>query len=992
MDSFLVKVFLISLLVSTTAGPFSSGRALESEDTINLGFESSPWSFTSKGEYLLVKDPRSIFQVYHPWDIAEAGDFGALSTRVQLPRDWTGRVFLNFYANDTYVAEGFEEVRAQYADHPYIVWHNFIGHRFKQVLIDGKVAWEHDIADPESFTYASLDITEHVRPDEAFELTLRVVDKVDATTRLPGDELHLAWQSFRARNDPDPQSKVLVRVFWADVALSRGNPLPWEQNPARKSVRIDPIAQSRAEPAKETTGRLVLNCPGGLPAAGYPVTWGIPFEAGSVLSAEHVALFDARGDQVPLQSRVLHRWPDKSIHWLLMDFEATAADAGTAYTLACGTSVRALSFPEGVEIHEETDGLRVDTGAVSFRLRKGGTALLEEVWIAGEDEPVVRQLKGQVSRRDGWQYTSFRPEVEEVLVETRGPQRVGILCRGHLVTPEKQEKFGRFTFRVHAYRNKPFIKVFYRIFNDTDPAVQVLSANHSDPHGAYALWLETPMTGGDAIIGEHALRDDLFKTGRLMVRQEKSGAYQVLNGNYARLAAGTQWEGPVTLQTSQHGVSGGIRHFAHRHPCRMWAGWGGRIVFNLFTPTIDYQEYMMGRGEAKRHELLLYFHKGSAGTPEIEDTFKAFEKPPVLVGAGWYARQGAFGRKSAPLTPEDLPALHQRMLAKVRPSFGSVPLGLRNWLDYYGDASGFWGNMYQEHNYAALILGLLGGRRDWIDYAEATMRHSMDTDICHYARDPRHIGGHYGAAGRGHMGYPPYNLSVPLAGYFIMHYLTGDPDMQEAAVGIADWICENNAGLDAESSRSVGWPLRSVMIAYENTGDPRYLEFAGKLVDWVLSDQTLDPRRQQFSGAQGGAWNYRGGTTDSKIVAGMRRYWQATGDRRAAEMCVNVAYNIVYSHASPTVPGVIVCSDPTAQELLVGYVLADLPAVFAGYELSGDERLLAKGAELMEESALSGKHSPTPFSTSYYWEMQDNLYYYDLWKQRGSSHRPGAGE
>ena len=45
------------------------------------------------------------------------------------------------------------------------------------------------------------------------------------------------------------------------------------------------------------------------------------------------------------------------------------------------------------------------------------------------------------------------------------------------------------------------------------------------------------------------------------------------------------------------------------------------MVFDLFTHTIEYQEYAMHRGEAKRHELMLYFHKGQT-TAEVQETFR----------------------------------------------------------------------------------------------------------------------------------------------------------------------------------------------------------------------------------------------------------------------------------------------------------------------------------------------------------------------------------
>ena len=68
---------------------------------LNLGFEDTEWNFTSHGKYLLVKDPRSLYQVYHPWDVSEDGDFAVTSTQVDVPKDWQKPIFLNLYTGDS---------------------------------------------------------------------------------------------------------------------------------------------------------------------------------------------------------------------------------------------------------------------------------------------------------------------------------------------------------------------------------------------------------------------------------------------------------------------------------------------------------------------------------------------------------------------------------------------------------------------------------------------------------------------------------------------------------------------------------------------------------------------------------------------------------------------------------------------------------------------------------------------------------------------------
>ncbi|MBC8549802.1 MAG: hypothetical protein H8D23_09125 [Candidatus Brocadiales bacterium] len=109
----------------------------------------------------------------------------------------------------------------------------------------------------------------------------------------------------------------------------------------------------------------------------------------------------------------------------------------------------------------------------------------------------------------------------------------------------------------------------------------------------------------------------------------------------------------------------------------MWAGQGGQVVFALFTRTIGYEQYVMTRGEAKRHELLLHFHRGAGDAPDVRQVFQTFEAPPVFLSPEWYAEQGAFGLGAA-LTPEAFPEVHRWMLGRGGPSLAcTVPMGLR---------------------------------------------------------------------------------------------------------------------------------------------------------------------------------------------------------------------------------------------------------------------------------------------------------------------------
>ncbi|MFH1572102.1 MAG: hypothetical protein ABIL09_29190 [Gemmatimonadota bacterium] len=941
-------------------------------DASILSLADHPWTFSAQGRYLLVEDPRGLHQVYHPWDTADAGDFGALTARVEVPAGWVGPVFLNLYAGDTYVAEGWEEAAPRWT-HTYASCHQMPGHRFKQVLVDGAVVWDQDVGDPEVPGYFQVDLGDRVHAGQPFELTLRVLDKVATATRLPGDAFHLGIWSWDGLGDPGAAAKLYTRVFWGDLALSAGAPLAWSDNPARRPLELHPVRPPPAPAPERAEHRFSLSAPAGLPPEGYPVTWGLPFAMGQLRRADQVVLVGPAGEPVPLQTTVLQSWSDGSIHWLLLDFAATPAGANQGYTLRYGTAVRPAPAAPGLSVAKTADGVRVDTGALSFAVRRGAASLAESILLVGDDAPLGEAVEGELVSRDGWVHTTFAAVPEEVVVEAAGPERATVLCRGRLVAGDGA--FGRFTCRLHAYRGRPYLRLLFRVFNDTEAPAQLVEQ--------LRLRLRTPLTRGEAVLGDERLTTDDAETGRLLVRQHRADGYEVFAGNDARRGAGARWQGPVALEEGGRGVAGQVRHFRQLYPKRMWAGQGGQLVFDLFVPTIEYEQYVMTRGEARRHEALLCFYRGAA--EQSHAAFAAFEAPPILVSPEWYARQQAFGLGAA-LTPEQFPGLYRWMAAPGAPSLEcTVPMGLRNWPDGYSDSvynayRGTWSNLYQEVDYGAYIVALLAGRRDFFDYAEAYQGHFMDLDICHYHPDPAWVGASYGISPY-HTGHQPYALNAPLGGLFLLYHLTGDPDAREAAVGIAEWLHALNVGMGSGSGRAVGWPLRSAVVAYENTGDAKYLEAGGKLAEFALA--SLDPRRGFFSEPPA-TWQYRGGvpTMNAILAAGLMHYWRVTGDERVGRACADIACNMAYSWMSPTEPGRILGSDPLQQVYLTGYAMQDILPLFWGYELTGDEAFLEKGAAVMRESILPESQRGVAFGLSRYWEMQDILYYYGLYRER----------
>ncbi len=945
------------------AGLLLAGVSPGAAEVIDLGFDRVEWRFESRGRYLEVADPRGLRQIFHPWAEAEAGDHGSLTTRVRLPAHWQGPVWLNLFAEDTYVGEGWDQARAGWT-HTYASAHHFAGHRFKQVLVNGRLVWERDVGDAEGAgSYVHVDLGE-LAPGGEFDLTLRIFDRVASAEGLPGDEFFLGVWSWDGLADPEAaRRKFYTRLFLGDMALSP-EPLSWERNPARRPVPFAPVTAVSVDPAAEGRHTFRLDAPAGLPPEGYPATWGVPFARGRLPDPARVRMVGAEGEALPLQTRVLTRWDDGSVRWLLLDFPARTQDRGSGLTLEYGAAVKPRPPAAGLTAAADGEGIRVDTGVLSFRVRRGAENLLEAVDLGGRR--LADGLVGRVVTRDGWERTRWRAVADSVSVEEAGSERVTVLATGRLAAGDRS--LGRFTLRVHAWRGRPWIRLFFRIFNDTAAPAQLVEE--------ISLRLQTTLEDGEAVAGAHRSPTGDSEMERLLVRQHRADGFEVFGGDDRRQERGTHWEAPMALEGGGLGVAGQVRHFRQLYPKRMWAGQGGQLVFDLFTPTIEYEQYVMSRGEARRHELLLCFYEG--GLDPHLPAFEAFARPPALFSPEWYAGNGALGL-GAPLTAASDGPLHDLIAAVGAPGLACTqPLGLRNWPDHYSDSvysayRGTWGNMYQEVDYGALAVSLLAGRRDFFDYAEAYQRHFIDLDICHYHPDPDFVGASYGIAPY-HTGSRPYALNAPVSGLFLLWSLTGDEDAFAAAAGIADWLVKEEIGVGAGSGRAAGWPLRSAVIAWEHTGRERYLEFAAGLAGAALKQ--LHPRLGHFSEPPA-TWHYRGGVPgmNAILAAGLMRYWRASGDEAAGRAVSQLAHDMAYSWMHPTEPGFIHGNDPLQHVYLVAYALQDVLPLFWGYELTGDAAFLDKAQQVMEACILADEYRGRALGLSRYWELQDVLHY-----------------
>ena len=124
--------------------------------------------------------------------------------------------------------------------------------------------------------------------------------------------------------------------------------------------------------------------------AHWPVTRGVPMPVGTLRETDGLAVVDPDGERVPARFRVLGRWADGSVKWVLVDFQAKGGSSDTANYSLMDESVDGAPAPlrpatyhsttyHSVRVEETKHDLHVDTGVLRFGVDRHRYGLFHSV-------------------------------------------------------------------------------------------------------------------------------------------------------------------------------------------------------------------------------------------------------------------------------------------------------------------------------------------------------------------------------------------------------------------------------------------------------------------------------------------------------------------------------------------------------------------------------------------------------------------------------------
>ncbi|MBY0232301.1 MAG: hypothetical protein K2W96_23740 [Gemmataceae bacterium] len=638
---------------------------------------------------------------------------------------------------------------------------------------------------------------------------------------------------------------------------------------------------------------LTLTIPSRHARAGTPVSCGIPFPKGSLSGA--LSLLDGQSRPVPVQTRVLDRWPDGSTRWLLLDWQLSS-DGPADYRLEAGEP---KPHPSPVKVRAEGAVLEIDTGAARFRLAANGPFPFAGT---GRDGKPLLEAAGCGLCLETEAGAAGEVRLARVWLDEEGPLRCKACAEGEVMAGGKSLLALSAEFDFFAGSSRARVGITLR--NPRAASHPGGTWDLGDPGSVLlrdvSLALALPGTGTVAIRCSPEVGQPLAPVaGPMELYQDSSGGenwrssnhldrrrrvpcqfrgYRLRSGGEER--TGLRASPLVELQTADIRLAVALPSFWQNYPKAVEAE-GRTLTVRLFPKQSDGGHELQG-GEQKTHVLWFSF-----SPDEPLDWCREAPEPP-RASPEWYAASGAVPH----LAPRGwVPGEgYERLIESaiegpdrfVQKREVIDEYGWRHFGEIYGDHEAVYhkgptplvshyNNQYDAVMGFAIQFFRTGDARWWRQMDELAW-HVLDIDVYHTDGDkPAYNRGlfwhtvHYVDADTAtHRTYPrkgskgggPANEQNYATGLMLHHFLTGSRHSRETAVELARWVIDMDDGAKtvfrwlaggrtglASSSRTPdyhgpgrgsGNSLAALLDGHRLTGDDAFLDKAEEIILRVI--------------------------------------------------------------------------------------------------------------------------------------------------------------
>ena len=387
---------------------------------------------------------------------------------------------------------------------------------------------------------------------------------------------------------------------------------------------------------------LTIDEPTGVRRENWPVRWGVPFPKGAMREACWVRLLGPDGREMSCEARETARWPDGSVKWIVLDFQVTLeAQESVSCRLECGEDVVRGKVESPLRVVDRDGEIRVDTGPLTFGVRKSRFDMLEDVELNGnsmfgKDGQWLWILDG-----DGGTYSLADGMVREVEVEESTHRRIVIRARGRHGTGGGGALFD-YVVRITAFTGLPWVQIEYTFLNTEDAETMEIRE----------ITFGTQVDLPEERVGLCGSGHKLFESREpfYLYHQELLENYGVFSGSPIYYESGERVDG-VGLYEQQlargwldvndglHGMCVSMRDYLFLYPKE--ATWkDDRITFSLWPGRAG--PIRLQQGVARTFTFMVHCHEGSCTEARAHELAAAFEESLLPRNGPWYLESGAF--------------------------------------------------------------------------------------------------------------------------------------------------------------------------------------------------------------------------------------------------------------------------------------------------------------------------------------------------------------
>jgi len=634
------------------------------------------------------------------------------------------------------------------------------------------------------------------------------------------------------------------------------------------------------------------------------VTIGVPFPKGLVDSTEELCLIRG-GRKIPCEMLPVNKWRDDgSLRWVHLIFQGSCPANGKAsITLARG---RPAPMPERIITVKETpERFVIDTGAISFQVRKKRFNVLDVVEAKGK-RIVEPHARGLIVYVEGQEYPGILDPDVTVAIEEKGPLHAVLRARGSLRNAEGQKNFD-FDCRIYAYAGSPEVRIVVTLVNR-----QGRDADHI-PLSGFTIELPTTIREGACLFGSEdgrTKRGELSDSLEAYIYQMASDEH-VFGGAVEGKGGGRQTKsnniGWGYLSDGRSGIGAGIRWFWQLHPKSVEFTKDGIARIGLY-PSRHGKPLKIYTGVARTHEVRLCFDQGTMNEAALKSRFAGLQRPlRPFAPPKWYCRDTQALGDYCEAGGAELYGQFAEKVAAFDKAFESANSRCRRFRDsrtikgVETDSYGFlgfgdgvhhvwtsgvdvpenisWDGNYYGYPHMMCIQFMRTGNREYFDNFEAHALHVADVHTVHHSQKTHLAGGCRYCPPTDHVRIDPTNSNdyrtakVYMSNLFNHHKIAGvierwyflrDHRCRDVANMVLDYCYRWKYGdNDYGQPRGPGMIMDFCYQGYMLTGDGKWIERAANVL------RVHEGRELKLS--------FQAGI----FLEGMRRYYEMSGDEAA---------------------------------------------------------------------------------------------------------------